>query len=132
MNPGLGSNPGFGGGSSVPSSFPEPNFPSQPMMPTFPTGPTFQQVFKCSGCSREISQEQSKLDRCPYCNTIWVYKEDGSGKKQMTAGGVRNMVIGVFVGIVVVVLGGVAGFIGIIVAIVRAVSRPSRPKYRQY
>lgn len=132
VSPGPGMTPPFGGGTNIPTSFPESRFPRDPIGPTFPSGPTFQQILKCTGCNREISQDQSKLDRCPYCKTIWVYKEDGSGRRQMTAGSVRNLAIGIFVGIVVVVLGGVAGFIGIIVAIVRAVSRPSRANYRRY
>jgi DNA-directed RNA polymerase subunit RPC12/RpoP len=132
VEPGYGSVPPYGRNSSIPTSFPEPSIPGSPIGSSFPSAPTFQQVFKCSGCNREISQDQSKLDRCPYCKTIWVYKEDGSGRKQMTSGGVRNMMIGIGVAVVVVVLGGVAGFIGIIVAIVRAVSRPARANYRRY
>ncbi|HUE71948.1 MAG TPA: hypothetical protein VMP01_13765 [Pirellulaceae bacterium] len=131
-NPGPGITPPFGGGTNIPTGFPESSFPRDPVTGTFPSGPTFQQILRCTGCNREISQDQSKLDRCPHCNTIWVYKEDSSGQRQMTAGGVRNLAIGIFVGIVVVVLGGVAGFIGILVAIVRAVSRPSRANYRRY
>ena len=129
---GSGGAPNFGSNPSIPTSFPDTGFPRGPSMPPFGSGPTFQQVFKCSGCQREISQEQSKLDRCPYCRTIWVYKEDGSGNKQMNAGHVRNVAIGIGVVLLVVVFGGVAGFIGIIVAIVRAVSRPARANYRRY
>jgi DNA-directed RNA polymerase subunit RPC12/RpoP len=137
--PGFGPGQTFGNGPSFPSGSSSPGFPTSPATstfptsPAFPTGPTFEQVYKCSGCSREISQEQSKLDRCPYCKTLWVYKDDGTGSKTITSGGVRNLAIGLGVGIVVVILGGVAGFIGIIVAIVRAVSRPARQaNYRRY
>jgi DNA-directed RNA polymerase subunit RPC12/RpoP len=128
FDPPMGTIPPFGGGTSIP----EPNFPTQPITPGIPSSPTFQQVYKCSGCNREISQDQSKLDRCPHCKTIWIYKQDASGKREMSAGSLRNLAVGVFVGIVVVVLGGVVGVIGIIVAVVRAVSRPARAQYRRY
>lgn len=131
MSSGIGS--GTGSGASFPSSPHESQFPTRATGPDFPASPMSEQVYKCTGCSREISEAQSKLDKCPYCNTIWVYKDDGTGNKTMTAGSVRNLAIGLFAGIIVVVLGGVAGFIGIIVAVVRAVSRPApRANYRRY
>ena len=95
--------------------------------PSFAPQPVFEQVFQCSGCKRQISQAQSTLDKCPYCGTYWVYKDDGSGRKQFNGVGsqVVSYAAGIFVVIVVVVLGAVGGFIGILVAIVRAASRPA-------
>ena len=136
MPQGIGSSPGIDttppfGGPNVPTSYGEPGYPGGASTP-ISSGPSFRQVLHCTGCQREISQEQSRLDRCPYCNTRWLYKEDGTGRREMTSSGVRNAVIGVGVAVVVVVFGGVVGFIGIIVAVVRAVSRPARANYRRY
>jgi DNA-directed RNA polymerase subunit RPC12/RpoP len=137
MTPGFGSGMGGTGGTSFPTSPQIPDIPPIGSMPgsSFAPQPTFEQVFQCSGCKRQISEAQSKLDKCPYCGTWWVYKDDGSGRKQFNGVGsqVVSYAAGIFVVIVVVVLGAVGGFIGIIVAIVRAASRPApRTNYHRW
>jgi DNA-directed RNA polymerase subunit RPC12/RpoP len=121
-----------------------PNFPSRPRTPEFPgmasndsplpAGPTFQQVYKCSGCQREISEAESSLTKCPHCGTLWIYKEDGSGNKQYSGvASPRSMAVGLLVVVGIIVLGAVGGFIGIIAAIVRAACKPpSHANYRRY
>jgi len=137
MTPGFGSGIGGSSGPSFPTGPQAPDIPPFGSMPgsSFAPQPVFEQVFQCSGCKRQISEAQSKLDKCPYCGTYWVYKDDGSGRKQFNGVGsqVVSYAAGIFVVIVVVVLGAVGGFIGILVAIVRAASRPApRTTYRRY
>jgi DNA-directed RNA polymerase subunit RPC12/RpoP len=140
ITPGFGSGMGGSGGTSFPTAPQIPDVPPIGAMPgsSFAPQPNFQQVFQCSGCKRQISEAQSKLDKCPYCGTWWVYKEDGTGNKKYSGLGgsgsqVVNFAVGIIVVIVVVVLAAVGGFIGIIAAIVRAATRPApRTNYRRW
>ena len=129
---------------SLPAPLTTPSEPPLPPAPPFPNlastspdlsaAPAVQQVYRCSGCQREISESESSQTKCPHCGTLWIYKDDGSGNKQFTgvASG-RNMAIGLLTVIGIIVLGAVGGFIGIIAAIVRTVCKPiQQQSYRRW
>lgn len=120
---------------SAPSLPPASPFPGMASTsPGLPAAPAVRQVYRCSGCQRDISEAESSQTKCPHCGTLWIYKDDGSGNKQFTgvASG-RNMAIGLLAVIGIIVLGAVGGFIGIIAAIVRAVCKPiQHQSYRRW
>jgi DNA-directed RNA polymerase subunit RPC12/RpoP len=127
--------PGFESGfPSAPAVADSPSAGPSPFTSSLPSAP-IEQVYECSGCKRQISQEQAKGTKCPYCGIYWLYKENAGGGKTYhgVAGafsGGRSagaMVAGVIAALVVVLLIVAGGAIAIIAAIVKAAAKPSRP-----
>jgi rubrerythrin len=93
-----------------------------------------QPVGKCSNCQHDITRNESQGTNCPYCNTVWTYKEDQFGRKKYTGAVDANVMakgVGVLAVVGAVVVGGFGIFIAIIVAIVRSIANAGKVNRRR-